>query len=124
MVIFITKVGGFMIDNKKLNQFTLEDIIRRKIHFTNTNTKFDKTDFIDNNQGELLAYDEMLVDVKEMNENEFVNKYLNIINKLAVHFEKGKITDEREIEKMSGYNNAIISILMCIDPIYEYDLEN
>ena len=113
-----------MIDNKKLNQFTIEDVIIRKINFTNTNTIFDKTDLKDSNIGELLAYDEMLVDVKEMNESEFVNKYLNIINKLAVHFETGKFTDEREIEKVTGYNNAIVSILKCIDPIYEFDLEN
>ncbi|KAF0824096.1 hypothetical protein KIS1582_2041 [Cytobacillus firmus] len=30
-----------MIENKKLNQFTLVDVIERKIHFTNTNTIFE-----------------------------------------------------------------------------------
>jgi hypothetical protein len=49
-----------MIDDKKLNQFTLVDVIERKIHFANTNTIFDKTDFKDNDEGELLAYNEML----------------------------------------------------------------
>jgi hypothetical protein len=112
------------IDNKKLNQFTLLDVIERKIHFTNTNTIFNKTDFKDSNEGELLAYNEMLVDVKEMNENEFVSKYLNIIKKLSVQFENEVFIDEREIEKMSGYNNGIVSILKCINPIYEYDLED
>ncbi|MDQ0232451.1 hypothetical protein J2S19_003762 [Metabacillus malikii] len=29
-----------MIENKKLNQFTLIDVIERKIHFTNTNEGF------------------------------------------------------------------------------------
>ena len=67
-----------MIDDNKLNQFTLVDVIERKIHFTNTNKIFDKTDFKDNNVGELLAYNEMLADVKVMMENEFVSKYLNI----------------------------------------------
>jgi hypothetical protein len=57
-----------MIDNKKLKQFTLVDVIERKIHFTNTNTIFDKTDFKENDEGELLAYNEMLMDVKEMKE--------------------------------------------------------
>jgi hypothetical protein len=112
------------MNNKKLNQFTLVDVIERKIHFTNTNNIFDKTDFKDDNEGELMAYNEMLADVKEMKENEFVSKYLQIINKLAVQFENEEFTDKRKIEKMSGYNNAIVSILKCINPIYEYDLQD
>lgn len=108
----------------KLNQFTLVDIIERKIDFTKTNTIFDKIDFKENDEGEMLAYNEMLADVKEMKENEFVNKYLNIIKKLAVQFENEEFDDKSEVEKMSGYNNAIISILKCINPIYEYDLED
>jgi len=112
------------IDNKDLTQFTLVDVIERKIHFTKTNTIFNKTDFKDNDEGEILAYNEMLVDVKEMKENEFVNKYLNIIKKLAVRFEDEDFNDKRKIEKLSGYNNAIVSILKYINPIYEYDLED
>lgn len=113
-----------MFDDKKVAQFTMVDIIERKIHFTNTNTIFNKTEFQDDNEGELLAYNEMLLDVKVMSENEFVNKYLNIVNKLAAQFENEEFTDKREIEKMSGYNNAIVSILKCINPMYEYDLED
>ena len=113
-----------MNNNKKLNQFTMVDVIERKIHFTNTNTIFDKTDFKDDNEGELMAYNEMLTDVKEMKEIEFVNKYLQIIKKLALQFESEELTDKREIEKMSGYNNAIVSILKCINPIHEYDLQD
>lgn len=56
-----------------------------------------------------------------MKESEFTNKYLN---KLSVQFENDEeFTDKRELEKMSGYNNAIISILKCVNPFYEYDLE-
>lgn len=113
-----------MNNNKKLNQFSLIDVIERKIHFTNTNTIFDNSDFKDDNEGELMAYNEMLVDVKEMKENEFVSKYLKIINKLAVQFENDEFKDKRKIEKMSGYNNAIVSILECINPIYNYDLQD
>ncbi|QUW23892.1 hypothetical protein JSQ81_05305 [Sporosarcina sp. Marseille-Q4063] len=98
------------------------DVIERKIHFTNKNTMLDKIDFKDNDEGELLAYNEMLADVKEMKEIEFVSKYLNIITKLKVQFEDEKFTDKKEIEKMSGYNNAIVTILKCINPIHEYDL--
>ena len=107
-----------------MKKFTLADIIERKIHFTKTNTIFDKEDFMDNDEGEILAFKEMLVDIKEMKENEFVDKYLIIIKKLAVRFENEEFTDKSEVEKMSGYNNAIVSILKCINPIYEYDIED
>ena len=113
-----------MNDNKKLNQFTLVDIIERKIHFTNTNTIFDKTEFQYTNEGGLLAYNKMLVDVKHMDENGFISKYLKIINQLTAQFETEEFKDEKEIEKMSGYNNAIVSILECINPIYLYDLND
>jgi hypothetical protein len=94
------------------------------MHFTKTNTIFDKADFKYNDEGEMWAYNEMLADVKEMKENEFVNKYLKIIKKLGEQFEDEEFNDKREIEKMSGYNNAIVSILECINPIYKYDLED
>lgn len=68
----------------------------------------------------MLAYNEMSVDVKEMKGNDFINKYLNIIKKLKDE----EFNDKRKIEKMSGYNNAIVSILKCINPIYEYELED
>ncbi|MDQ0232614.1 hypothetical protein J2S19_003936 [Metabacillus malikii] len=60
----------------------------------------------------------MLADVKEMKGNKFVNKYVNIIKKLALQFEDEKFNDKSEVEKMSGYNNAIFSILKCINLIY------
>ncbi len=113
-----------MNDNKKLNQFTLVDIIERKKHFTNTNTIFDKTEFQYTNEGALLAYNEMLADVKHMDENGFISKYLRIIKQLKVQFEDEEFKDEKEIEKMSGYNNAIVSILECINPIFSYDLND
>jgi len=113
-----------IIDDKMLNQFTLVDIIERKIDFITTNTIFDKTDYKDNDEGELLAYSEMLVDVKEMKENEFISKYLNILNKFAVQFEEEEFNNKSEVEKMSGYNNAIVSVLKCINPIYEFDIED
>ena len=112
-----------MIEDIKLNQFTLANVIERRILFTNTNTIYDKTDYKYTNEGELLAYTEMLTDVKDMKESEFVNKYLDIINTLSKQFENESFTDENEIEKMSGYNNGIVNILKCINPIYEYNLE-
>lgn len=100
------------------------DVIEGKIHFVKTNTIFDKEDFKDNDEGELLAYNELLADAKEMNENEFVNKYLEIVNRLCKQFRNEEFKDEKQIDKMSGYNNAIVSVLKCINPIYEYELDD
>lgn len=112
-----------MLSDKKIMQFTIVDIIERKIQFTITNSIFDKTEYKENDEGELLAYNEMLVDIKTMGEDEFADKYLEIIKNIGRQFENEEILDKKEIEKMSGYNNAIVSILELINPIYKYDLD-
>lgn len=113
--------------NQKMAEFTLLDVIERQIHFTKKNTIFDEKDFETYNEGCLLALNEILTDVKEMDEDEFTNKYLLIMKKLAGQFEEleeDKFNDEGEVDKLSGYNNAIISIMMCINPQYQYPLED
>lgn len=110
------------ISNKKMMEFTLIDVIERQIIFTETNTVFDKKDFEDYNAGKFTAYNEMKADVKELNEDEFVEKYLKKMKRLSKQVEKEEIGDTREVERLSGYNNAIVSIMMFIDPIFEYEL--
>lgn len=100
------------------------DIIERKIHFTKTNNIYDKKDYEVYNEGELLAFNEMLIDVKVMTENEFVSKYLDIVQKIEVQMDDEQFTDDREIEKLSAYSNAIVAILMCVNPQYEFPLED
>ncbi|MCC5893460.1 hypothetical protein [Exiguobacterium sp.] len=109
--------------NKKLTHFTLIDLVERKIQFTKTNPIFDQNEFKHNNEGERLAYREMLSDMKEMKEDEFLDKYLHLLKTLAKKFESNAFTDKREQEKMTGYNIGIVFVLKCIDPIYEFDLE-
>ena len=111
------------MSNKEMKQFTIIDIIERKIQFTKTNDIFDKVEYKDNDEGELLAYNEMLEDIKVMSEDDFVTKYLKIINTLSVQFENEEIPNMKDRERMSGYNNAIVSILSCINPIYKYVLD-
>lgn len=113
-----------MLNNKTLLQFNLKDIVERKIEFTINNNIFDKVENQAMEEGELLAYNQILVDIEIMGENEFVDKYLAIIKKIRNQFERQEILNEKEIEKMSGYNNAIVSILELIDPIHKYDLED
>ena len=71
-----------------------------------------------------MAYNELLSDAKEMNKNEFLSKYLKIVNRLYKQLENEEFKDKKQIDKMSGYNNAIVSVLKCINPIYEYDLND
>ena len=108
--------------SKKMKQFTIIDIIERKIQFIKDNTIFNKIEWKNNDEGELLAYNDMLQDAKLMNEDDFVTKYLKIVNNLSIQFDNEEISDEDDLEQMSGYNNAIVSILKFINPIYEYDL--
>ncbi|MDN7243880.1 hypothetical protein [Planococcus shenhongbingii] len=110
------------INNKKMSEFTLIDVIERQVHFTKTNTIFDKIDFKDYDEGKLLAFSEMLEDVNTLKEDEFVDKYQNIMKKLAKKFEDNEaVEDERE--KITGYNNAVVTIMMCINPHFEYELK-
>ena len=113
--------------NKKMTEFTLVDVIERQIHFIKTNTLFDRKEYETYNEGSLLALNEMLADVEEMSEDEFTNKYLNILRKLADQFEEfreDEFKDEGEVDKLSGYNNSIVSIMMCINPHYQYPSED
>jgi hypothetical protein len=119
----LEKEKYIMLNDKKIIQLNIADIIERKIQFTITNDIFDNIEYKENDEGELLAYNEMLVDIEIMNEDEFISKYIKAVNEIGRQFENEEILDEKEIEKMSGYNNAIVSILTLIDPIYEYDLE-
>lgn len=112
-----------MINNKKMTEFTLIDVIERQVHFTKTNTVFDKTDFKDYDEGKLWAFSEMLKDINHMKEDEFVDKYQHIMKKLANRFEANEaVEDDSKVEKIAGYNNAIVTIMMCIDPNFEYEL--
>lgn len=113
------------MDTNKLSQFTLVDVINRKAEFTTTNTIYDKTEFHNDNQGALMAFSEMLEDIRinEMAEDEFVTKYLHIIHTISAKFENDEYQHPDEVAKMSGYNNAIVSVLTCINPIYEFEVE-
>ena len=57
------------MNNKKLAEFTLLDVIERQINFIKTNTIFDTKDFETYDEGSLLALNEMSADVREMAED-------------------------------------------------------
>lgn len=115
--------------SKKMKQFTIVDIIERQMQFIKSNTVFDKIDFKYNDEGELLAYNEILEDIKIMNEDNFKNKYIKIIDDIETHFDKMNEQvnsieilnkNKNEVDKICGYNNAIVLILRCINPSFYY----
>lgn len=104
--------------SKKMKDITMIDIIERQIQFVKDNIIFDKH----YNAGEQLGYKEMLKGIKIMNEDDFVNKYFNIVKNLRIKFNNGEILNEDDVEKMRGYDESIVLILTYIDPMYEHDL--
>lgn len=108
-----------MADNKSLSQFTLLDVIERKIQFIKSKPIFD----IDYDEGQLLIYYLMLADVKEMNEDDFMNSYLEYLTNYQQDFECNEYQDKEKLTNyFNGCRNAILSILKCINPIYEFQV--
>ncbi|WP_270942276.1 hypothetical protein [Romboutsia lituseburensis] len=57
-----------------------------------------------------------------MNEDDFVNKYFNIVKNLRTKLNNEESLNLEYVEKMSGYDGSIALILTYIDPMYEHDL--
>lgn len=103
---------------KKVKDINLIDIIGNKEKFILQNDIFDEKEYAIYNSGELLAYDEMKKDMLILNMEEFVDKYIKILDELNKEIDRE--VNKEKIEKLSGYNNAIISILELINPRYKY----
>lgn len=112
-----------MIYNKKINEITFKDIIERKIDFIKKNDIFNQGDFINSNEGEILGYNQMLEDVEILQVQSFIDKYIRILNDINKKIDENMVDNVNEVEKLVGYNNAIISVLEIIDPIYKYRLD-
>ena len=50
-------------------------------------------------------------------------KYLCILKKVSEKLDNEHNLGDKEQERMTGYNNAIVFVLSLINPIYEYELE-
>ena len=109
---------------KKIGAMTLQEMVLEMRQFVIFGTVYQGSDFIDSNRGERKAYDEILDDMEILEKEEFVEKYISILKEIKELFEAETIQNDVEIEELSGYNNAIVNVLKCINPIYEYDLEN
>jgi len=71
-----------------------------------------------------LAYKEILLDLRNFSESEFVTKYLDVVKELSKQIDKRELLPVSEMEEKAGYNNAIVSILSLINPIYEFETED
>lgn len=61
-----------------------------------------------------------------MDEQVFIHKYMGILKRLEKFFENGRGQEPHdnniEIERMSGYNNAIVFVLALLNPRYEFEI--
>lgn len=102
---------------KILKDLPLIEIIKRKSSFMQAQ----HSKYFDNT-GELQAYNDMIQDVMNMTEDMFVRKYLKIVRDIEQKFNRNEITSQEEDHKLGGYSNAVVNVLLLIDPLYEEKL--
>ena len=104
-----------------VGNLVLSSILERRVDFLLNNEivpyEGDSAD-----RGEEKALKNMLEDSRMLNEKEFVNKYQGELASLKERFENKEYSKEDGDDYFESYNNTIVSILMIINPIYEYDL--
>ena len=110
-----------MYVSKKACDFNIKDILDKRIIFLD--------DIIDEEEnqiykeGVLNAYIDMQKDMTLLNTDDFLKKYVYKLKEIGNILENKEASTVAETEKIIGYNNAVVSILEVIDPIYKYDLE-
>lgn len=108
---------------KKVKQITLKEIVENYMEFCLNNDIFDKIEYSNVNEGEVLAYTQILDDIEVMSSDEFIEKYVMELKNLNEKLEDTQNFEEKEIEILSGFNNAIVNVIKLINPIYEYKIE-
>jgi len=111
------------MNTHSVGNMNLLEIVKRRKLFIENNTIYNKDDFQLMTEGELRAYNEMIIDIQQLDEKDFQEKYLRIVKDIGKAFENEEITDKDEIERLSGYNNEIVYVLRLLDPINKYDLD-
>ncbi len=101
-----------------IKNFTLEDIIKRKLNYIINDEIFQYEDHERN--GEIQACKEIISDLPLLSEKEFIDKYLGILKKLEKQFENPNKLSQKYVEENSYYNNLIVWFLRLIEPKYEY----
>lgn len=71
---------------------------------------------------ESFEYNDMIQDTAVMTEEEFMNKYLKIVKEIEQKFNQNEIISKEEDHKLGGYSNAVVNVLLLINPLYEEEL--
>ena len=109
-----------------MQEIRLFEIVKRKLEYIENSDVYKDRDLIYVKEGEIKAYNEILADIEVKEEQEYVEKYLNILRELNKKFEMIDYevkTNDIELERITGYNNAIVSVLALLNPKYEFELE-
>lgn len=113
-------------ERKYVYQINLKEIIKRKIEYIEKSEVYKDVELENVKKGEIRAYIEMLNDIKIQNEELFIEKYSKIVFELNERLEKTEYKlgfNDIEVEQLTGYNNAIVFVMLLIDPKYEFTLD-
>lgn len=104
-----------------VREINLKEIIERKVEYVENSDAYKDTELQDVKKGELKAYREIMEDLEALYEQEFVEKYLKILEQLKCQLETIEYgTHASQVEQLSGYNNAIVFTLTLLNPRYEF----
>lgn len=115
-----------------ISKITIQDILERKVKYLESSDRCEFSETLEGRKelellkeyekGERKAYKEMILDCANMSEETFIKKYFENLEQIKKYFEgEEKVSDEAEIEQLSGYNNGIVFALTLLNPRYEYD---
>ncbi|WP_445001712.1 hypothetical protein [Exiguobacterium alkaliphilum] len=102
----------------------LADVIERYIYFIESEAVYTNEHFENQNTGKLSALNKMLTDIEDLNEEEFLQKYLEIMDHLNTRYENGEFKEKYELNHLFGYTIAVKKIMGCVDPEFHYLLDD
>lgn len=107
-----------------VEKISLREIIERKIDYIERDERYQSIELKNVGKGELNAYCEIIYDIENMNEQEFVHKYVEIFKKSESSFKKEReqgCCNNITIEQLTGYKDAIEFVLILLNPQLEFE---
>jgi len=104
---------------ESMNNINFEEILRRKLEYIRKDNTFEYEEC--ERLGEIQACTEMIADTSILCEEAFIKKYCIVIKELSDMFESRSVDDDKEIARLSYYNNIIVWALQLLNPKYLYD---
>ncbi len=112
------------VDIMCVYEINFEAIIERKVQYIKTSKMYTDIEMKNIKKGELKAYDFILLEMKKLDENSFVEKMVKAFKEVQVYFEQEHLDElqQNEMEELVGYNNAIVFVLTLLNPQYEFTI--